>query len=190
MALYDKVTADSFFSGRFNDDDLQIFSHFVGYVERALTAIDPAVEQDVPDVDAWRARIGQELARAGERAGALALAVCSIEEIDGETATSEQRATAALTRVEAALRSELRPFDLMVRLDERRLGVLLPEPGTDAAAHVRSLARGASERLQSQDAAQPGPRITLGFGFAVNEAGEQDAQALEARASDPRILMV
>ena len=191
VALYDKLTAESFFSGRFNDDDLQIFSHFIGYVERALASLDPAVRHEgLANADDWRQRIEEELARAASRPGALALAICSLEEFDGAESGDSNAWNHAMTMIEAALRKELRSFDMLARLDDRRFGLLLPEPGSDPASHVRELARNVTDRVQRPGGTQPVPRIVLGFGFAANEANEDGAASLEERATHPRILVV
>ena len=191
VALYDKVTAESFFSGRFNEDDLQVFSHFIGYVERALTAIDPASRHEgTTGAEDWRRRIDEELSRAAHRPGALAVVVCSLEEHAAPEASETTEPTRSMALVEAALRAEMRPFDLLTRLDDLRFGLLLPEPGSDPVAHVRSLARHVTDRIQRPGGGRPSPGIVLGFGFAANEADEDGATSLEERAAHPRILMV
>jgi len=192
VAVYDKLTADTFFSGRFNDDDLQVLSHFVGDFDRALTATHARPEPATHAIDAWRDRVAEELVRAAERPDELALAICSLEDVDSLLADGPERARDAIARIETALRAELRPFDHLVRLDEHRYGVLLPEPGPDATESVRRLARAVSERVAGASVhdADDAPRIVLGFGYATNERGETDADALETRAATPRIVMV
>lgn len=191
VALYDKVTAESFFSGRFNDDDLKVFSHFIGYVERALAAVDPASRHDgLTGVETWRRRIAEELARAAHRPGALAVVVCSLEEGESGGRAAGVDPAHGMALVEAALRAEMRPFDQLTRLDELRFGLLLPEPGSDPVAAVRALARHVTDRIQRPAGGAPAPGLALGFGFATNEADDEGAASLEERASHPRILMV
>jgi len=190
IALYDKLTADTFFSGRFNDDDLQVFSHFVGEFDRALGALAGPAESADHAIDEWRDRVSQELARAGSRPGEIALATCGLEDFETLAATSAELAQDAIERVEAALKTELRRFDSLIRLDHRRFGLLLPEPEPDAAEHVRRLARAVSERVAEDASQDESARIVLAFGFAANEAAESDVEAFEARAAEPRIVMV
>lgn len=192
VAVYDKLAADTFFSGRFNEDDLQVISHFVGDFDRALAASRTTPGAGARSVAGWRSRVGEELLRAADRPGELALSICSLEDFDALLSNGEERAHEALARLETALRAELRPFDHLVRLDERRFGVLLPEPGPDASESVRRLARAVSERVASACAqgSEDDVRIVLGFGFATNERGESDAAGFEARAEVPRIVMV
>ena len=190
VALYDKVAADTFFSARFNEDDLQVFSHFVGNLERALESVCEPRDVASDELAAWRERIAQELARASSRPGALALAICAIDDPEALRAAGPEQADEVMRRVQKALELELRSFDAMVRLDDHRFGLLLPEPHPDAGSHVRQLARAASERVTQQQGDDEPSRIILSFGFSENGPNETDAGALEERATEPRIVMV
>jgi len=116
--------------------------------------------------------------------------VCSLEDGESDGRSGGVDPAHGMALVEAALRAEMRPFDQLTRLDELRFGLLLPEPGSDPVAAVRALARHVTERIQRPAGAAPSPGLTLGFGFATNEADEEGAASLEERASHPRILMV
>ncbi len=190
IAIYEKLAAESFFSGRFNEDDLQVFSHFIGNLERALGQVWQPTDAADDALIRWRERIAQELARASSRPGALALAICSIDDPQPLRDAGPEHIDEAMRRIESALELELRSFDAMVRLDDHRFGLLLPEPHPDAGAHVRRLAHAASERVMQQDTPADAARIVLAFGFTENGPNEMDGVALEERASERRIVMV
>jgi GAF domain-containing protein len=201
LSAYDKVATDRFYAGRFNDDDLQIFTRFVSYVERAVTSclFQAGVRQHknfdeetgLPNEGYIAKRIHEEITRSVGREGALAVAVCRIDNLD-EVARHANPAQAhrVVLRTADALRSHLRDFDVLGRTKPGEFTVLLPEPGRSPGERVFALARAVADAISKDDALNDPVRIALAFGYAVHPTDGPDRETLFARARDPRIRMV
>jgi GAF domain-containing protein len=201
MALYDKVAADQFYTGSFNDDDLQIFIKYVHYVERAVanalfyahTRQHRSFDEDtgLPNADYLSRRLDQEIARAAGREGTLALAVCRIENLDEiRQAGGPPRAERAVLRTAEALRVHLRDFDVLGRLAESEFAALLPEPGPAPEERITALARAVADEIAKDDRLNHPVRVALAFGYAVHPAEGDGRESLLKSAAEPRIRMV
>jgi len=201
LAIYDKVVTDRFCVGRFSREDLGLFSKYVSYVERAVNnaALYAQMRQyrnfdtetGLPNERYLHKRIDDEVARASEREGALAIAVCLLENLDEvEAASGPKRVREVVKRTAEALRANLRNFDVVGRTQEREFTILLPDPGYAAGERVYALARAVADDVSKDDALNDPTRIALGFGYALypTEGTERDALLEQARA--PRIRMV
>jgi GAF domain-containing protein len=201
LALYDKVAPDQFYAGSFDEDDLQVFSRYVGYVERALEnaflyarsreqrSFDE--ETGLPNSDYLGRRIDQELARAAGREGALAILVCRLENLeDIRRGGSPTRADRLVARTAAALQAHLRDFDVLARTAEGEFAALLPDPGPAPEERITALARTVAEEIAKDDLLNEPVRIALAFGYGVYPTEGHDRGALLARAREPRIRMV
>jgi GGDEF domain-containing protein len=119
----------------------------------------------------WRAAIDRLL--AAERPFAL----LAIEADDAArlSAADPERAAASLARMAEAVRSELRPGDVLGREDDGRLSVVaadLDSPG----------ARAMAERVADAVAAVAPPTVSIGI--ATSPADGADAEALAAHADE------
>jgi len=201
LTLYDKVAPDQFYAGCFNDDDLQIFTKYVHYVERAVTnalfyahsrqhrSFDE--ETGLPNADYLSRRLDQEIARAGERAGALVLAVCRIENLEEiAKASNAIRAERVVLRTAEVLRARLRDFDVLARLEKSAFAALLPEPGPSPEERITALARAVAEEIAKDDHLNQPVRVALAFGYAVHPTEGESGEALLKSAAAPRIRMV
>jgi GGDEF domain-containing protein len=201
LGLYDKVAPDQFYTGSFNDDDLQIFIKYVHYVERAVAnalfyahtrehrSFDE--ETGLPNADYLSRRLEQEIARAGGREGALVLAVCRIENLDEvRGAGGAIRAERVVLRTAEALRAHLRDFDVLGRMADSEFAVLLPEPGPSPEDRITALARAVADEITKDDRLNHPVRVALAFGYAVHPAEGDGREALLKAAAAPRIRMV
>jgi GAF domain-containing protein len=198
LAFYDKVAADSFYATVFNEDDFQVFTKYVTYVERAVAnaafhaqarrhrSFDE--ETGLPNATYLARRTDEELARAGTREAAFALAVCRIENWNALVQASDPVHTRRVTQAVAdALRDRVRPFDVPARTGEAEYTVLMPDPGDEPGEAVAALARAVAEQVAADDALNEPERIALAFGYAVHPADGADRDALLAAAGEPRI---
>ncbi len=201
LALYDKVAPDQFYAGTFNDDDLQIFTKYVHYVERAIesalfyahTRQHRSFDEDtgLPNADYLSRRLDQEIARAAGREGALVLLVCRIENLDEIRQGGDAiRAERVVLRTAEALRANLRDFDVLGRLSESEFAALLPEPGPEPEERITALARGVAEEIAKDDHLNQPGRVALAFGYAVHPVEGDGREALLKSAAAPRIRMV
>jgi GGDEF domain-containing protein len=201
LAIYDKVVADRFYVGHFPKEDLALFAKFVSYVERAVTNADFYArarqyrnfdtETGLPNERYLGKRIDDEIARASGHEGALAIAVClleNLEEISG--AAGPGRAREVVQRTVEALRTHLRDFDVMGRTEDGEFTILLPDPGYSAGERVYALARAVADDVSKDDALNDPIRIALGFGYALYPTEGTERQALLTQARTPRIRMV
>jgi GAF domain-containing protein len=200
LSLYDKVAPDQFYAGSFHDDDLQIFTRYVSYVERA---IDGAMlwaqtrqqrnfdeETGLPNEDYLARRVDQEIARASGREDGLAVATCRVENLDEiRRAGDPLRAERLLVRTAEAIRAHARDFDVVTRAGDG-FAVLLPDPGPDAEERLSALARAVAEDVAKDDRLNETVRVALSFGYAIYPADARDRQSLLARAATPRIRML
>ena len=201
LALYDKVAPDPFTAGPFNDYDLQIFSKYVSYVERALesAALHAVTRQNrnideatgLPSGEYLARRIEQEIARAGGRPGALAVVTCRIENLaelrrDGDPTRGDR----ILLRTAEALRTQLRDFDVLARSADDAFAALLPEPGPHPEERVTALARAVADQIAKDERLNEPDRVALAFGYAVHPDEGDTRETLMARATSPRIRMV
>jgi diguanylate cyclase (GGDEF)-like protein len=201
LAIYDKVVADRFYVGRFSQEDLGLFTKLVSHVERAVTNADLYAqarqyrnfdtETGLPNERYLDKRIDDEIARASGHEGALAIAVCLLENLDEiRGASGRGRAREVVQRTVEALRTHLRNFDVMGRTGKGEFTILLPDPGYSAGERVYALARAVADDVSKDDALNDPIRIALGFGYALypTEGGERGE--LLAQAKTPRIRMV
>lgn len=201
ISVYDKVALDRFFASRFDDEDLQIFGRFVAYVERAL---DHALlhrenqqhrnfdeETGLPNQSYLEKRLQEEVSRSAGRENALVLCVCRLENRDELLAES---GAAHLGRVVAclaeAMRTHLRDFDVLARIDKDEFAVLMPEPGRTPGERVFELARAVADSVSKNDGLNQPVRVGLAFGYSVHPADGPDHAALLDHARSPRIRMV
>jgi GAF domain-containing protein len=201
LAIYEKVAADRFYPGRFAKDDLELFSKYASYVERALESaqLQSAArdqqsfdeETSLPNLRYFSVRVQEELARAGTRDGALALAVARIENLaEIHQGGDPERPAHVIGRVVESLQQRSRSFDVVGRIADDAFAVLMPEPGTVPEDRVTALARAVAEDVSSDDALNDPVRISLAFGYATVPGDGLDPESLLARASAPRIHMV
>ncbi len=201
LSVYDKVVTDRFYASAFDDDDLQIFTKFLIYVERA---IDGALAQSharqhrnfdeetgLPNASYLGKRIHEEIARSAGRDASLAVAVCRIENLD-EIATRANPAHAhrVTLRTADALRSHLRDFDVLGRTAAAAFTVLLPEPGPTPGERIFELARAVADEISKEESLNDPIRVSLAFGYAVHPTDGCDRDALLETAAEPRIRMV
>jgi diguanylate cyclase (GGDEF)-like protein len=201
ISVYDKVVLDRFFASCFDDEDLQIFGRFVSYLERA---IDHALSQrehqqhrnfdeetGLPNESYLAQRLQEEISRAAGRENSLALCVCRLE--NREELNAEASAThvgRVIQRLAEAMRSHLRDFDVLTRLDRDEFAVLMPEPGRTPGERVFELARAVADTVSKDDALNQPIRVGLAFGYGVYPADGDDREALLAHARTPRIRML
>lgn len=201
LALYDKVSPERFAPGAFHEEDVALFGKLVSYVERALAnALFYARAREhrsfdddtgLPNAAYLAKRLDEELARAGGRPGAFALASCRIENWDAIRADAPPGfETRVARRVADALRARARDFDVVSRTGEREFVVLLPEPGAAAGERVAALARAVSDDVRKDERLNDPVRIGLAFGHAVLGVDGATRDALLSRASEPRIHRV
>ena len=201
LAIYDKVASDRFYASSFNEEDLDLFTKFVSYTERAVAnalfiaharlfdAFDE--ETGVPNASYLGQRLREELARASGRHHALAVAVCLIENLEEvEAASGPSRTHRVVQRTVEALRRRLRRFDVLGRTDRGEFAMLLPEPGSDPADRVIDLARGVADEIAKDDELNDPVRVALAFGYALQPEDGGEADELLARAREPRIRLV
>ncbi|MBW2541491.1 MAG: GAF domain-containing protein, partial [Deltaproteobacteria bacterium] len=201
LTIYDKVVADRFYVGCFAQEDLALFAKFASYVERAVTNADFyaqarqyrnfETETGLPNERYLNKRIDDEIARASERAGALAIAVCLIENLDEiRSAGGRARAREVVQRSVESLRNHLRDFDVMGRTGKGEFTILMPDPGYSAGERVYTLARAVADDISNNSAINDPIRIALSFGYALYPTEGTEREALLAQAGTPRIRMV
>ena len=201
LAVYDKVAADRFFAGRFDDEDLQIFVRYVSYVERAVAAsglrsearrvrgVDS--ETELPNASHVMQRLREEIARAGSRRGALMVATCRIENADEiERVAGDSQRREVMRRAAGALRDALREFDVLGRTGRDELLAVLPEPGGRPADRVYGAARRTADEVAKDEELNRQVRAALSFGYAILREDGDDSETLVDRAREPRIRMI
>jgi diguanylate cyclase (GGDEF)-like protein len=201
ISLYDKVALDRFFASRFDDEDLQVFGRFVSYVERAL---DHAMshrenqqhrnfdeETGVPNEAYLAQRLHEEISRAAGRDNALALCVCRLENRDEiSSEASAGHVNRVIQALAEAMRSHLRDFDVLARIDRDEFAVLMPEPGRTPGERVFELARSVADAISKDESLNQPVRVGLAFGYGVHPADGSERDALLQHARTPRIRMV
>jgi GGDEF domain-containing protein len=201
LALYDKIAADRFYAGCFGDEDLQLFSKYVSYLERAVVNAQLYDrtrqyrnfddETGLPNASYLSKRIQEEVARAGAREGALALATARIDNLgEIEQRGDPVKARRIVERMVESLRTRTRNFDVVGRTAPVEFSVLMPEPGGDPGEHVYELARAVADDISKDEHLNEPIRISLAFGYASYPADGRDADSLLARAREARIRMV
>jgi diguanylate cyclase (GGDEF)-like protein len=201
LSIYDKVASDRFVTESFSDSDLQLFTKFIPYLERAVANAlfylhaqqfrNFDEETGLPNASYISKRIHEEIVRAESRESGLALTVCRVENLTEieQTINSAQAKKVAQRTVEA-LRSHLRDFDVLGRTDTNEFTVLMPEPGFDPGERVFSLARAVADDISKEDSLNDTIRVALAFGYAVFPSDGADCDSLLERAKTPRIRMV
>lgn len=201
VSVYDKVALDRFFASHFDDEDLQVFGRFIAYVERAL---DHALshqenqqhrnfdeETGLPNASYLEKRLHEEISRAAGRENALALCVCRLENQDELVAEAGvAHASRVAISLAEAMRTHLRDFDVLARIDKSEFAVLMPEPGRTPGERVFELARAVADEISKDEGLNQPVRIGLAFGYGVHPADGAEQCALLEHARKPRIRMV
>ena len=201
VSVYDKVALDRFFASRFDDEDLQVFGRFVAYVERAL---DHALshrenqqhrnfdeETGLPNESYLSKRLQEEISRAAGRENALALCVCRLENRDELTAEAGAAHVArVVTSLAEAMRTHLRNFDVLARIDRDEFAVVMPEPGRTPGERVFELARAVADAVSKDESLNQPVRVGLAFGYGVHPSDGAEQDELLDHARKPRIRMV
>jgi len=200
LALYDKVTADRFSTGAFNDDDLGLFAKFVSYVERAIanailyahTRQHKSFDEDtgLPNAVYLMKRIDEEMARGSGRAESFAIATCRIANLEAILSVSPGHSLRVVRRVADALRSHVRNFDVLARSGEGEFTILMPEPGPASDERLAELARKVADDVRKDERVNEPVRVALTFGLAVAGGDGAGRDAILARAQLERIRMV
>lgn len=201
LALYDKVTPETFDTASFTKDDLELFERFVGYVEKAIANAQFHVqvrrhrsvdeETELPEAPYLARRLDEELARSRSRAGSFAVAVCRIENLEAiERGPDPMRARRVIRRTAQALREGVRPFDLVARIAAGAFALLLPEPEPEVQEALADLARRVAEAVTGDASLGAGERPSLVFGYASYPEDATERDALLDRAAEPRIRQV
>jgi diguanylate cyclase (GGDEF)-like protein len=201
LCLYDKVAADRFYAGTFGDEDLRVFSKLVSYVETALEnarfhakaraqrSFDD--ETGLPNANYLEKRIEQEVARAAGRSGALAVALCRLENLEEiGKAIHPSRAERVLQRTAQAFQRQMRDFDVLARTASDEFTVLLPDPGPAPSERIYALARAVADEIGKDESLNEPVRVSLAFGYALYPLEGIDCAALLERASEARIRML
>jgi diguanylate cyclase (GGDEF)-like protein len=201
LCLYEKGAADRFYPSVFGDEDLRVFAKWVSYVERALAqarflartrqhrSFDE--ETGLPNASYLLRRVGQEVARAAQGAGSLAVILCRLENLAEIRAAADPiRADRVVLRATEALQRQLRDFDVLARAADCDFAALLPDPGTDPDEHIYTLARRVAEVVARDEALNEPVRVALAFGYAVYPRDGADAASLLEHASQVRIRML
>jgi diguanylate cyclase (GGDEF)-like protein len=201
ITVYDKVALDRFFASRFDDEDLQVFGRFVSYVERA---IDHALshrenqqnrnfdeETGLPNESYLTKRLSEEISRAAGRENALAICVCKLENREELIAESGAAHVGRVIQCLAeSLKSNLREFDVLARIDRDEFAVLMPEPGRTPGERVFELARAVADAVSKNEALNQPVRVGLAFGYGAHPVDGDEREALLDHAREPRIRMV
>jgi diguanylate cyclase (GGDEF)-like protein len=201
LALYDKVVPDRFCLGEFAAHDLELFTKFSSYVERAITNANFHAqarqyrnfdtETGLPNNRYLNKRIHEEITRSDGRDGSLAIAICLVENLEEiEQTSGRARSRRVLQRTVEALRAHLRDFDVLGRTGEAEFTILLPDPGFSPGERIFALARAVADDVSKDDALNDPTRIALSFGYAIYPSEGADREALIDRARTPRIRMV
>jgi diguanylate cyclase (GGDEF)-like protein len=201
LSVYDKVATDQFYASAFDDDDLQIFTKFLSYVERGVEgALSHSQarqhrnfdeETGLPNAGYLGKRIHEEVARSGGRESALAVAICRIENLDEIAGrVNPAHAHRVTLRTADALRSHLRDFDVLGRTGTAEFTVLLPDPGLTPGERIFELARAVADEISKEETLNDPLRVALAFGYAVYPSDGTGRDALLAQAAEPRIRMV
>jgi GAF domain-containing protein len=200
LALYDKVTADRFSTGAFNDDDLSLFAKFVSYVERAIsnailyahTRQHKSFDEDtgLPNAMYLMKRIDEEMARGSGRAASFAIATCRLANLEAVLSVSPGHSLRVVRRVADALRGHVRDFDVLARSGEGEFTILMPEPGPAPDERLAELARKVADDVRKDERVNEPVRVALTFGLAVAGGDEAGRDAILARAQVERIRMV
>jgi diguanylate cyclase (GGDEF)-like protein len=201
LAIYDKVATDRFCVGNFADEDLQLFTKFISYLERAVAnAMFYAQtrqyrnfdeETGLPNTNYVTKRIHEEIARSSGREGSLALTICRIENLDEiDRASQGIKSKRVVQRTAEALRAHLRDFDVMGRTDDAEFSVLMPDPGFSPGDRLIALARAVADDVSKDDALNDPIRVALAFGYAIYPDDAADREELIEKAGVARIRMV
>ena len=201
LALYDKIATDRFYTSCFSNDDLQLFSKFVSYLERSVAnaqfyartsqyrSFDD--ETGLPNASYLKKRVQEEVARASSRNGTLVLAVARIDNlIEIEQQGDPVKRRRIIQRLVDALSSRTREFDVLGRTTDSEFSVLMPDPGSEPGDRVFELARAVAEDISKDERLNEPTRISLAFGYACYPADGADSSTLLARAREARIRMV
>jgi diguanylate cyclase (GGDEF)-like protein len=201
LSLYDKVAPDQFYAGSFHDDDLQIFTKYVSYVERAIDAAllwtqarqqrNFDEETGLPNAEYLARRIDQEIARAAGRENGLAVVACRIDNLDEIRRSGDPlRAERLLLRTAEAVRAHLRDFDVLARSGDGEFSVLMPDPGAEPEERITAFARAVADEVAKDDRLNQPLRVALSFGYAIHPAEGRDRATLLARTGTARIRML
>jgi GGDEF domain-containing protein len=187
LTVLGKVPQDPLLGERFDPSDEPVLERLSQHAVGALLAFRQPERPDVDSVTGLpkraplRERLGGELARSRMRGHALALLELHFDGLDDTPAPD-----ALAIELAHGLREALREFDLLCRPESDRFAVLVPEPDQDVTRVISELCRHARGILDVHEDDATG--VELRVGYAVFPQDGDTPEALEARASDCRVV--
>jgi len=193
LSVLGQVPEEPLLGERFGAADESVLERLVQHAQLSLASLRSA---EPPHVDATtglpgdaqlRERLAAEIARSRLRGHRLALFLLRVAgSRANEAAAAEAGAPAELDFIApalaAALRAELRDFDLLARPEPSAFAALVPEPDGDPSRLLTALYRRAREVA---DAAAGELRLRIGYALYPDDG--LDVDTLLARAAEPRV---
>jgi len=202
LAIYNKLSEESFRPGPFHVQDSLLFEQILAYVERALSeelllesTPPPAPPREevegLASEELLHQRIGEEIVRAAGRPDRVVLIHCSLENSDLiQEASDEGHLALIVRRIGETLRSHLRVFDVLAQTGPAEFTALLPDPGEDPEQRLSALARTVTHEVTKLEELNTPLSLRLAFGYALHPRDGRNRASLRERAAAPRIRVV
>jgi len=195
LSVLGQVPEEPLLGERFGPADESVLERLVQHAQGSLAslrALEPPqtdATTGLPGQALLRDRLVAEIARSrlrGHRLALFLLRIAGSRASESGAADAGQGAIAGLDRLApalaAALRGELRDFDLLARPEPAVFAALVPEPDGDPSRLLTALYRRARE-VADETASE----LRLRIGYALFPDDGLDTDTLLARAAEPRV---
>jgi diguanylate cyclase (GGDEF)-like protein len=177
VSIFDKFPHKTFFPSSFTTDDLSTFGKFLRYAEKAVGNAIAYERNDrlknldgdtgLPTLKYFQERLLHEISRAKRFQRRLVLMICEVQARIPEGPQSRAgRGDWAMKRVAKAVRDSLREYDVVARISEGKLGMILPEAEDGKISAIPRIKKAIAAEVEEIRKKAGDARIEVRFGHA------------------------
>ncbi|MEW6721029.1 MAG: diguanylate cyclase [Thermodesulfobacteriota bacterium] len=177
VTIFDKFPHKTFFPSSFTAEDLNTFTKFTRYVEKAVAnAISYERNERLRNLDEgtglptlkyFQDRLLNEISRAKRFQRRLVLMICEVQaRVPEESQPRAGREDKVMRRVAKAIRDTLREYDIVARISEAKFGMILPEAEDGKMSAIPRIKRAIEAEADEIRKKTPDVRVDVRFGHA------------------------
>jgi len=190
ITIIDKLPHKSFFLSSFTLKDLETFSTFIQYVEKAVANAIAYGRNDqlrnldgltgLPTLKYFRGRLMDEISRAKRFKRRLVLLVCEVHvRVPAESPKRDGRVEdMVMKRVAKTIRSAMREYDVVARINETKFGMILPETDDGNMSAISRISKAIKAEVERIRVKVKDTVMDVRFGYAVFPDDGDDQEKL------------
>ncbi|MCL2103288.1 MAG: diguanylate cyclase [Syntrophorhabdaceae bacterium] len=190
VTIIDKLPHKSCFLSSFTSKDMETFSRFAQYVEKAVSNSIVYSRNDemrnldgltgLPTLKYFRDRLMNEVSRAKRFGRRLVLLVCEVRvRVHAESSIhSGHMEDQVIRQVAKAIRGTLREYDVVARISDTKFGMILPETDNGNMSAVNRINKAITAEVEQIRQKIKDTAVDARFGYAVFPDDGDDQEKL------------